>query len=122
LNPVAFCAPRGLTFGNAGRNILRNPWRFNTDVALLRHFTVTEGSSLELRFELFNLFNNTQFRLYDPNFGNQANNTISCYGGLGSGYSGVGGDGADCLTGSAFLHPISAHRPRTVQLGIKLAF
>jgi hypothetical protein len=122
LNPIAFCAPRGLTFGNAGRNILRNPWRFNADVALLRHFTVTEGSSLELRFELFNLFNNTQFRLYDPNFGNQANNTISCYGGLGSGYSGAGGDGADCLTGSAFLHPVSAHRPRTVQLGIKLAF
>ena len=122
LNPVAFCAPRGLTFGNAGRNVLRNPWRFNADIALLKHFIVKEGSSVELRFEAFNVFNNTQFRLYDPTFGNQANNTISCYGGLGSGYSGVGGDGSNCLTGSAFLHPISAHRPRTMQLGIKWLF
>ena len=122
LNPGAFCAPRGLTFGNAGRNVLRNPGRLNTDLTLLKHITVKEGSSLELRFEVFNFFNNTQFRIYDPNFGNQANNTLSCYGGLGTGYSGAGGDGANCLTGSAFLHPISAHRPRTTQLGIKWSF
>ena len=122
LNPGAFCAPRGLTFGNAGRNVLRNPWRLNTDLALLKHFVVSERSSLELRIETFNLFNNTQFRIFDPTLGNQANNTLNCYGGLGSGYSGAGGDGANCLTGSAFLHPVSAHRPRTLQLGLKWAF
>lgn len=121
-NPGAFCAPRGLTFGNAGRNVLRNPLRFNADIAVLRHFSVREGTSFEFRVEMFNVFNNTQFRIYDPILGNQANNTISCYGGLGTGYSGAGGDGADCLTGLAFLHPISAHRPRTMQLGIKFAF
>jgi hypothetical protein len=38
------------------------------------------------------------------------------------GYSAAGGDGANCLTGSAFLHPVSAHRPRTGQLAIKWAF
>jgi len=122
LNPGAFCAPRGLTFGNAGRNVLRNPLRFNTDVALLKHFKVSENSSMEFRLETFNIFNNTQFRIYDPTLGNQANNTINCYGGPGSGYSGAGGDGTNCLTGSAFLHPVSAHRPRTLQLGLKWAF
>jgi len=122
LNPGAFCAPRGLTFGNAGRNVLRNPGRFNTDLALLKHIAVSERSSLEVRFETFNIFNHTQFRIYDPTLGNQANNTLNCYGGLGTGYSGAGGDGADCLTGSAFLHPVSAHRPRTLQLGIKWMF
>jgi hypothetical protein len=122
LNPGAFCAPRGLTFGNAGRNVLRNPRRLNADIAFLRHFSVSEGSTVELRFEIFNVFNNTQFRLYDPTLGNQANNTVNCYGGLGSGYSAAGGDGTNCLTGSAFLHPVSAHRPRTMQLGIKWAF
>lgn len=122
LNPGAFCAPRGLTFGNAGRNVLRNPSRLNFDATLLRHFAVKEGSSIELRFEVFNVFNHTQFRIFDPTLGNQANNTINCYGGLGTGYSGAGGDGADCLTGSAFLHPVSAHRPRTLQLGLKWAF
>jgi hypothetical protein len=122
LNPGAFCAPRGLTFGNAGRNVLRNPMRFNTDVAFLKHWAVREGSSLEFRIEVFNLFNNTQFRIYDPTLGNQANNTVNCYGGLGVGYSAGGGDGTDCLTGSAFLHPVSAHRPRTGQLGLKWLF
>jgi hypothetical protein len=122
LNPGAFCAPRGLTFGDAGRNVLRNPRRFNTDIAFLRHFAVKEGQTVELRWEIFNIFNNTQFRIYDPTLGNQANNTANCYGGLGSGYSAAGGDGTDCLTGSAFLHPVSAHRPRTMQLGVKWAF
>jgi len=122
LNPGVFCAPRGLTFGDAGRNVLRNPSRFNADITLLRHFAVKEQSTVEFRFEIFNLFNNTQFRIFDPTLGNQANNTVNCYGGLGSGYSGAGGDGSDCLTGSAFLHPVSAHRPRTMQLGLKWAF
>jgi hypothetical protein len=122
LNPGAFCAPRGLTFGDAGRNVLRNPARFNTDVAFLRHWAVREGSSVEFRVEVFNLLNNTQFRIYDPTLGNQANNTVNCYGGLETGYSAAGGDGSNCLTGSAFLHPVSAHRPRTGQIAVKYTF
>ncbi len=117
LNPGAFVAPTGLTFGNAGRNYLNNPSRLNFDVALLKHFKVTEGSSLEFRAEVFNVFNHTQFIIYDPDRGNQANNTVNCYGG--QDYS--AGD-ASCLKGSAFLHPIEAHRPRTVQFGLKLSF
>jgi len=122
LNPGAFAAPTGLTFGDAGRNSLNNPSRLNFDMALLKHIKVRESADLELRLETFNTFNHTQFRIYDSNMGNQSNNTVSCYGGQNSGYSAAGGDGVDCLTGSAFLHPIDAHRPRTVQFGVKYVF
>jgi hypothetical protein len=117
LNSAAFAAPTGLTFGNAGRNFLNNPRRINFDVALLKHFKVTEGSNLEFRAEVFNVFNHTQFVIYDPDRGNQANNTVNCYGGVDN----SAGD-PSCLKGSAFLHPIEAHRPRTVQFGLKLSF
>ena len=122
LNPGAFAAPRGLTFGDAGRNVLTNPRRTNFDTALLKHIKIDETKSVELRFEAFNVFNHTEFRIYDSNLGNAANNTVSCYGGAATGYSAAGGDGTDCLTGSAFLHPINAHRPRTIQYGVKFAF
>jgi hypothetical protein len=122
LNPEAFAAPRGLTFGNAGRNALRNPGRLNFDMSLLKHIKITESTGLEFRAEAFNIFNRTQFMIYDPNRGNTGANTISCYGGPLARYSAAGGDGVDCLTGSSFLHPISAHRPRTIQFGLKLAF
>jgi len=116
-NSAAFVAPTGLTFGDAGRNFLNNPHRLNFDVALLKHFKVTEGSNLEFRAEAFNVFNHTQFLIYDPDRGNQANNTISCYGGA----SNSAGD-SSCLLGNSFLHPIEAHRPRTLQFGLKFAF
>jgi hypothetical protein len=122
LNPGAFIAPRGLTFGNAGRNSLNNPSRWNWDVAMLKQTPIGEHVSSEFRVEAFNVFNNTQFRIYDPTLGNQAQNTVSCYGGSVAFYSAAGGDGSDCLTGSSFLHPVDAHRPRTLQLALKLSF
>jgi hypothetical protein len=122
LNPAAFVAPRGLTFGNAGRNDLNNPRRWNSDMALLKHFPVYEGVNAEFRAEAFNVFNTTQFRIYDPALGNQAQNEVSCYGGYAAYYSAAGGGGTNCLTGSSFLHPVDAHRPRTIQFALKLLF
>jgi hypothetical protein len=122
LNPGAFAAPTGLTFGDAGRNSLNNPSRVNFDTALLKHIKVRERGDIEIRMEAFNVFNHTQFRIYDSNLGNQANNTVNCYGGASVGYSAAGGGGVNCLTGSAFLHPIDAHRPRTMQFGLKYSF
>jgi len=121
-NPSQFVAPRGLTFGDAGRNFLNNPGRVNFDLALLKHFKIREAGQLEFRAEAFNIFNHTQFRVYDPdNPGSTGNNIISCYGG--PVYSaGFKGSGADCITGASFLHPLDAHRPRTIQFGLKLGF
>jgi hypothetical protein len=121
-NPNMFVAPRGLTFGDAGRNILNNPHRTNFDLSILKHYVIGEDRTLEFRAEAFNLFNHTQFRIYNPDLGNTGSNVISCYGGPNNsaGFSEVGG--TDCITGNSFLHPVDAHRPRTIQLGLKLAF
>jgi hypothetical protein len=121
-NPSQFVAPRGLTFGDAGRNFLNNPRRLNFDMALLKHFKIRESGQLEFRAEAFNVFNHTEFRIYDPdNPGSSGNNIISCY--AGPVYSaGFQGSGADCVTGASFLHPLNAHRPRTIQFGLKLGF
>jgi hypothetical protein len=121
-NPSEFVAPRGLTFGDAGRNFLNNPRQVNFDMALAKHFKISESSQLVFRAEAFNIFNHTEFRIYDPNNpGSSGNNIISCY--AGPAYSaGYKGSGADCVTGASFLHPVDAHRPRTIQLAMKLSF
>jgi len=127
-NPNLFVAPRGLTFGDAGRNFLDNPHRTNFDLSLLKHFKVRESGQMEFRAEAFNVFNHTQFRIYNPDLGNTGSNVVSCYGGPNytAGFMGpiVNGvtTGTDCATGSAFLHPVDAHRPRTVQLALKYTF
>jgi hypothetical protein len=121
-NPNEFVAPRGLTFGDAGRNFLNNPSRLNFDMSLLKHFPIREGSEVEFRAEAFNVFNHTQFRLYNPDLGNTGSNTINCYGGpqYSAGFYFPGA--TDCLTGNSFLHPVDAHRPRTLQLALKFSF
>jgi len=117
-NPGIFTAPTGLTYGNAGRNYLNNPSRTNFDLTLSKHWTYGERYTMQFRIETFNIFNHTQFRIYDPSrSGNTGNNVINCYGGA----TLTPGD-ATCLTSSSFLHPIDAHRPRTLQLGFKLVF
>jgi hypothetical protein len=116
-NPNLFIAPTGLTFGDAGRNAFRNPNRTNFDMSLQKNFAMNEGRSFQFRVEAFNVFNHTQFRIYDPsNPGNTGNNVITCYGADGS----AGDPG--CLATSSFLHPVDAHRPRTLQLGFKYLF
>ena len=99
-NPSQFVAPRGLTFGDAGRNFLNNPHQINFDMALAKHFRITEATNLEFRAEAFNIFNHTEFRIYDPdNPGSTGNNVVSCY--AGPAYSaGYKGSAADCVTGA----------------------
>jgi hypothetical protein len=124
-NPCRFTAPRGLTQGSAGRNYLNNPTRNNSDVALLKDWKTWRESTLEFRAEGFNVFNQTQFILFDPNRGNTPSNTISCYGDETAGYTAgptVGTITKACQNGNGFLHPIAAHRPRTIQLGLKFQY
>jgi hypothetical protein len=59
----AFVAPPALSFGNAGRNILRAPGRTNLDLGVARTFNLTERYHLQFRGEFFNLFNTPQFGL-----------------------------------------------------------
>jgi len=120
LNPAAFAAPRGLTFGNAGRNALNNPSRTNFNMSLMKHFPLAHDRSMEFRAEAFNVFNHTQFRIYDPSHpGNTGNNVVNCYGDVSTGYS---AGASSCVAGNSFLHPVDAHDPRILQFGVKLDF
>jgi hypothetical protein len=81
------------TFGNTGKNILRGPGQFNTNMALVKNTNITERFRLQFRAEAFNVFNDVNF--YAPN------NTLSS---------------------GSFGQITSARSPRILQLALKLAF
>jgi hypothetical protein len=59
---VAAFVPNAIgTFGNSGKNILRGPRFFDTDLGLLKDFAITERWRLQFRAEFFNAFNNVNF-------------------------------------------------------------
>jgi len=69
-NSGAFVAPDELTFGDAGRNIIRRPGRNNWNISVFKVFSfasLREGAQLQFRLEMFNTFNHTQFSNYDSN-------------------------------------------------------
>lgn len=102
---------------------MNNPRRTNFNVSLLKDFKVFGERTFQFRAEAFNIFNHTQFRIYDPAHpGNTGNNVIACYGGAATNYSAGGGGGVDCFTGSSFLHPVDAHDPRIIQFGLKFTY
>jgi hypothetical protein len=124
-NPSAFVAPRGLTFGNAGRNSLRNPSYFNWNMALFKRFQVAEWGAFEFRAEAFNIFNHTEWGPLGGDAGSAAyngfssgTNSANCFGAVPP-YS--AGD-PSCLGSSTFLYIGIAHPARILQLGAKFIF
>ena len=49
------------TYGNIGKDSLRGPRLFTTDLALLKNGKVGKRASYEFRAEFFNAFNNVNF-------------------------------------------------------------
>jgi len=92
-NPCAFAAPRGLTFGNAGRNVLNRPHRTNFNMGLLKQFPIKESKAIEFRWETYNTFNHTQFDRVRRSFGS-----------------------------SDFLTATTAHDARIMQFALKFLF
>ncbi len=113
-NPAAYEQPRGLTFGNSGRDSLNMPRRTNFDMGLFKRFALGESKSFEFRAEGFNVFNHPQWN------------------GVNNGACGLtpNSGSADCVQGntqngevaSNFLHPSGAHNPRIGQFGMKFIF
>jgi len=92
-NTAAFTIAPQFTLGNASRNPVRGPSYRDVDFALMRRIPVGGGRSVELRGEVFNLFNT-------PNFGQP-----------------VGTAGA-----ANFGTIIAAFDPRVAQLAVKFLF
>ncbi len=128
VNPAAFAAPQGLTFGNTPRNDARNPHQINFDMALYKHFAVTESTSFEFRAEAFNVFNHTEWGYIAGGAGSAGGNgsytggssSIGCYG-----TSGNAGD-PSCVNDPGnpnnFLRPGASHNARIMQLALKFIF
>ena len=65
-NPLAFLQPLPGTYGNVGRNTLQGPSLKQFDLALAKHWTLSERLTLQFRSEFFNLFNHTNFNTPNP--------------------------------------------------------
>jgi hypothetical protein len=103
-NPNAFTVPVGLTFGDSGRNILRNPRRTNFDMALFKHFQVRESMAFEFRAEAFNVFNHTE------------------WGGIAGDGGSAGGVGNNTINQTSTFYVGSVHNARILQLALKFIF
>jgi hypothetical protein len=90
------------TFGNTGRNTLRGPRFFNTDISLSKDTRLTEQFRMQFRAEVFNIFNH-------ENFANPSNNVFSA--------SGAVNAAAGVITSSNF-----GSTPRQIQFGLKFTF
>lgn len=88
-----FAANQIGTFGDTGKNVLRGPRSFNTDVALLKNATFDERYGVEFRAEFYNVFNNVNFGAPDAG-----------------------------LADSSFGQITSAADPRILQMALKLTF
>ena len=61
LNPAAFAMPALGTYGNLQRNALKGPVSHQFDLTLQKRFKITERANIELRSEIYNLFNRANF-------------------------------------------------------------
>ena len=69
-NTAAFAQPALGSFGNSGRSILRGPSINNLDLALFKNFDLPRASTLQLRFESFNVLNHPQWGNVSTNIAN----------------------------------------------------
>ena len=87
-NIDAFEVPPAGVFGNAGRNILRGPGFAQVDLSFGKNTRITENTSLQLRMEIFNLFNKANFA--DPSGGYSCGGAVGVCGSFGESIATVG--------------------------------
>jgi len=119
LNPAAFTLNGHAigTNGTAGRNICDGPGIFTADVSLYKNFKVGKNVKLQFRAEVFNVFNNVNFRADSLNLAYTAENVVF--------------DTGDPTTATRIVSATppgnfgqlnQARDPRTMQFGLRLSF
>jgi hypothetical protein len=73
-NFSAFASAQSGQFGNVGRNTLDGPAFQEWDFSALKNIPIRESMSLQFRAELFNIFNNVNFRLPNNDLNSGPNN------------------------------------------------
>jgi hypothetical protein len=77
-----FALPALFTFGNAGRNILRGPKFVSTDLSFMKNVPLHGQARLQIRVEMFNVFNNVNYGNPNASFGAAAFGRITSAGAM----------------------------------------
>jgi outer membrane receptor protein involved in Fe transport len=97
--PSFFTSPCVGCVGNLGRNTFIGPSLIVTDMSIFKNVRITERVKFQFRFEMFNAFNHTNFRL--PN-------------------AASGGNGGTRANSGVFGQAHGTQGPRQIQFGLKL--
>ena len=121
VNRSCFASPTGLgQIGSMPRNPVRIPSIFNNDVAVFKNFPIGEKRQLQLRWEIYNIFNHANFDDIDGTlvFGlvqsNQTGAACTVAGNICS--------ASVQMTRNTFGTPTTARTPRVMQGSIRLNF
>jgi hypothetical protein len=68
-NTGVFSLPAAFTFGDSGRNSVLGPGYADVDASVQKDIALAAGTRLELRWEIFNLFNRVNFDVPNRTFG-----------------------------------------------------
>jgi hypothetical protein len=104
-DPSAFAPVTTVSYGTSGRNILRRPGMWNTDLSIFRNFPIKERLNVQFRAEFTNLPNTSHFA------GIASSNNFGASG---------GGMGTSVNTPASFLSVTSASGERNIRFGIHL--
>lgn len=77
IDPAAFALPDLYTFGNTPRNYLRGPKYSQTDVSFMKNISTGGRSRIQLRAEVFNLFNQVNWGSPGTTYGTASFGIIS---------------------------------------------
>lgn len=129
INVGCFSAPTFLgQIGNMSRNFVRMPNIFNNDLAFFKNIPIGEKRELQLRWEIYNVFNHANFRDIDGSLTYgiaqvNPNSALACTA-AGNTCTAIIRQTRDTAFGQAtsFGTPISARTPRVMQGSIRFNF
>jgi hypothetical protein len=116
---AASCIPGTWHFGSLGRNALRGPGYRNVDFSIFKDTPITESVKIQLRAEIFNIFNHPNFsNPLLPSFAADMTSSIDPVTGRGTGFLPITVT-PDVGIGNPFL---GGGGPRDIQLAVRLVF
>jgi hypothetical protein len=132
INPACFAKPDTYGIGGLQRNQLRLPSTFNNDIAFFKNIRFKEKREIQLRWEIYNIFNHTNFSDINGamSFGVDTG-TPTVNGACPAGFSLAPGSTSQCAgstfgqviqTSSSFGTPRTARSARVMQGSIRINF
>ena len=116
---AASCIPGTWHFGSLGRNALRGPGYQNVDFSVFKDTQLTEKLRLQLRAEIFNIFNHPNFsNPLLPSFAADMTSSVDPVTGRGTGFLPITVT-PDVGIGNPFM---GGGGPRNIQLAMKFIF